>query len=177
MTSSNFFQHFVCAKCEKPFLGHRHYERKGLAYCETHYNQVFIVLIGYYRYLDEFELNILATRKSLGKCTLDYRDFFLTYLGNNFRLTERFWNKNFFKRFWNFKKRVWKNICTFSSFTCVSFCESIHLINFHIFICKCVYLYICTYFFWSIWWYISSSWSFAPKYFNLYFPRLWSSFA
>ena len=35
-----FFQHFVCAKCEKPFLGHRHYERKGLAYCETHYNQV-----------------------------------------------------------------------------------------------------------------------------------------
>lgn len=90
MTSSNFFQHFVCAKCEKPFLGHRHYERKGLAYCETHYNQVFIVLIGYYRYLDEFELNILAMRKSLGKCTLDYRDLFLTYLGNNFRLTERF---------------------------------------------------------------------------------------
>lgn len=34
-------QHFVCAKCEKPFLGHRHYERKGLAYCETHYNQVW----------------------------------------------------------------------------------------------------------------------------------------
>ncbi|XP_023573141.1 LIM and senescent cell antigen-like-containing domain protein 1 [Octodon degus] len=33
-------EHFVCAKCEKPFLGHRHYERKGLAYCETHYNQV-----------------------------------------------------------------------------------------------------------------------------------------
>lgn len=30
----------MCAKCEKPFLGHRHYERKGLAYCETHYNQV-----------------------------------------------------------------------------------------------------------------------------------------
>ncbi|NXT96869.1 LIMS2 protein, partial [Buphagus erythrorhynchus] len=34
-------QHFVCAKCEKPFLGHRHYEKKGLAYCETHYNQLF----------------------------------------------------------------------------------------------------------------------------------------
>ncbi|ELW62207.1 LIM and senescent cell antigen-like-containing domain protein 2 [Tupaia chinensis] len=33
--------HFVCAKCEKPFLGHRHYEKKGLAYCETHYNQLF----------------------------------------------------------------------------------------------------------------------------------------
>uniref|UniRef100_A0A8I3PEM8 LIM zinc finger domain containing 2 n=1 Tax=Canis lupus familiaris TaxID=9615 RepID=A0A8I3PEM8_CANLF len=32
-------EHFVCAKCEKPFLGHRHYEKKGLAYCETHYNQ------------------------------------------------------------------------------------------------------------------------------------------
>ncbi|XP_015422969.1 PREDICTED: LIM and senescent cell antigen-like-containing domain protein 2 [Myotis davidii] len=34
-------QHFVCAKCEKPFRGHRHYERKGLAYCETHYSQLF----------------------------------------------------------------------------------------------------------------------------------------
>jgi len=31
----------VCAKCEKPFLGHRHYEKKGLAYCETHYHQLF----------------------------------------------------------------------------------------------------------------------------------------
>lgn len=38
-----FFQHFVCAKCEKPFLGHRHYEKKGLAYCETHYHQVCVV--------------------------------------------------------------------------------------------------------------------------------------
>uniref|UniRef100_A0A8C7C2M6 LIM domain-containing protein n=1 Tax=Oncorhynchus kisutch TaxID=8019 RepID=A0A8C7C2M6_ONCKI len=37
-------EHFVCAKCEKPFLGHRHYERKGLAYCETHYNQCVFVL-------------------------------------------------------------------------------------------------------------------------------------
>uniref|UniRef100_UPI00358EFBAB LIM and senescent cell antigen-like-containing domain protein 1 isoform X2 n=1 Tax=Myxine glutinosa TaxID=7769 RepID=UPI00358EFBAB len=34
-------EHFVCAKCEKPFLGHRHYERKGLAYCEIHYNQLY----------------------------------------------------------------------------------------------------------------------------------------
>uniref|UniRef100_A0AAR2IS75 LIM domain-containing protein n=1 Tax=Pygocentrus nattereri TaxID=42514 RepID=A0AAR2IS75_PYGNA len=34
-------EHFVCARCEKPFLGHRHYERKGQAYCETHYNQLF----------------------------------------------------------------------------------------------------------------------------------------
>ena len=42
---SNFFslfQHFVCSKCEKPFLGHRHYEKKGLAYCETHYHQVLL---------------------------------------------------------------------------------------------------------------------------------------
>lgn len=39
-------QHFVCAKCEKPFLGHRHYERKGLAYCETHYNQVTLNSVG-----------------------------------------------------------------------------------------------------------------------------------
>ncbi|GBM02021.1 LIM and senescent cell antigen-like-containing domain protein 1 [Araneus ventricosus] len=34
-------EHFVCAKCEKPFLGHRHYEKKGLAYCEIHYHQLF----------------------------------------------------------------------------------------------------------------------------------------
>ena len=24
-------EHFVCAKCEKPFLGHRHYEKKVLS--------------------------------------------------------------------------------------------------------------------------------------------------
>ncbi|XP_076046413.1 LIM zinc finger domain containing stck isoform X2 [Oratosquilla oratoria] len=34
-------EHFVCAKCEKPFMGHRHYEKKGLAYCETHYHELF----------------------------------------------------------------------------------------------------------------------------------------
>lgn len=33
--------HFVCARCERPFLGKRHYERKGLAYCEQHYYQMF----------------------------------------------------------------------------------------------------------------------------------------
>ncbi|XP_048745158.1 LIM and senescent cell antigen-like-containing domain protein 1 isoform X1 [Ostrea edulis] len=34
-------EHFVCAKCERPFYGTRHYEKKGLAYCETHYHQLF----------------------------------------------------------------------------------------------------------------------------------------
>ncbi|CAG0894766.1 unnamed protein product [Darwinula stevensoni] len=34
-------EHFVCARCEKPFLGNRFYERKGLAYCKTHYHQLF----------------------------------------------------------------------------------------------------------------------------------------
>jgi len=34
-------EHFVCAKCEKPFLGTRHYEKRGFAYCETHYHQLF----------------------------------------------------------------------------------------------------------------------------------------
>lgn len=34
-------EHFVCSKCEKPFMGNRHYERKGLAYCETHYHELF----------------------------------------------------------------------------------------------------------------------------------------
>jgi len=34
-------EHFVCAQCEKPFLGQKHYERNGLAYCEVHFNQLF----------------------------------------------------------------------------------------------------------------------------------------
>lgn len=41
LTCRFYLQHFVCAKCEKPFLGHRHYEKRGLAYCETHYHQLF----------------------------------------------------------------------------------------------------------------------------------------
>uniref|UniRef100_A0A914RR62 LIM zinc-binding domain-containing protein n=1 Tax=Parascaris equorum TaxID=6256 RepID=A0A914RR62_PAREQ len=35
------WHHFVCAVCEKPFLGHRHYEKKGLAYCELHYHKLY----------------------------------------------------------------------------------------------------------------------------------------
>ena len=48
-------EHFVCAKCEKPFLGNRHYERKGLAYCETHYHQLFGKFI-YFHILGNFGL-------------------------------------------------------------------------------------------------------------------------
>lgn len=33
--------HFVCAHCEKPFLGKRHYEWKGSAYCERDFLQLF----------------------------------------------------------------------------------------------------------------------------------------
>lgn len=33
--------HFVCASCERPFLGKRHHEMKGLAYCEQHFYQLF----------------------------------------------------------------------------------------------------------------------------------------
>ena len=33
--------HFSCAKCEKPFLGGRYFEKAGLAYCETHFLQLF----------------------------------------------------------------------------------------------------------------------------------------
>jgi hypothetical protein len=33
-------EHFVCAHCERPFDGRRHYEKKGLAYCEEHFNMV-----------------------------------------------------------------------------------------------------------------------------------------
>ena len=34
-------EHFVCGSCEKAFDGRRHYEKKGLAYCETHYTELF----------------------------------------------------------------------------------------------------------------------------------------
>jgi len=34
-------EHFVCIKCEKPFFGNRHYEKKGQAYCEVHYHELF----------------------------------------------------------------------------------------------------------------------------------------
>lgn len=34
-------EHFVCAQCEKIFDGRRHFERKGLAYCETDYSELF----------------------------------------------------------------------------------------------------------------------------------------
>ena len=30
----------MCAQCEKIFDGRRHFERKGLAYCETDYSEV-----------------------------------------------------------------------------------------------------------------------------------------
>ena len=33
--------HFSCAKCEKPFLGGRYFEKAGLAYCEAHFLQLF----------------------------------------------------------------------------------------------------------------------------------------
>ena len=39
--SSRHVEHFSCAKCEKPFLGGRYFEKAGLAYCETHFLQLF----------------------------------------------------------------------------------------------------------------------------------------
>ena len=33
-------QHFVCAHCEKAFEGRRHFEKKGMAYCERDYKFV-----------------------------------------------------------------------------------------------------------------------------------------
>lgn len=32
------FQHFCCARCAQPFLGSKHFEHKGAAYCETDYH-------------------------------------------------------------------------------------------------------------------------------------------
>jgi len=34
-------EHFACAQCEVPFNGSRHFEKRGLAYCEAHFNQLF----------------------------------------------------------------------------------------------------------------------------------------
>ncbi len=36
----SLLQHFVCAHCEKAFEGRRHFEKKGLAYCERDYKFV-----------------------------------------------------------------------------------------------------------------------------------------
>jgi len=33
-------EHFVCAKCEKPFFGGNFYEYSGKPYCEPHYNEI-----------------------------------------------------------------------------------------------------------------------------------------
>lgn len=33
--------HFMCAKCEKPFYGSKHYEKKERAYCESCYKKTF----------------------------------------------------------------------------------------------------------------------------------------
>ena len=33
--------HFTCAQCEIPFNGSKHFEKRGLAYCEIHYNSLF----------------------------------------------------------------------------------------------------------------------------------------
>ena len=35
------FQHFCCARCSQPFRGSKHFEDKGLAYCETDYHFLF----------------------------------------------------------------------------------------------------------------------------------------
>lgn len=34
-------EHFACASCDRPFHGKRHFEVKGLAYCEEHYYDLF----------------------------------------------------------------------------------------------------------------------------------------
>ncbi|CAF0739231.1 unnamed protein product [Didymodactylos carnosus] len=34
-------EHFACGRCEKPFLGSKHYEKNGIAYCETDYHHLF----------------------------------------------------------------------------------------------------------------------------------------
>ncbi len=35
------FKHFCCARCGQPFLGSKHFENKGLAYCEMDYHFLF----------------------------------------------------------------------------------------------------------------------------------------
>ena len=39
-TSSPSLQHFVCAYCEEAFEGRKHFEKKGLAYCERDFKNV-----------------------------------------------------------------------------------------------------------------------------------------
>lgn len=75
-------QHFVCASCEKPFLGKRHYEVKGLAYCEQHYYQLFghqchtcekviegdiVSALGKFYCVRHFNCNFCGTEFTVGK--------------------------------------------------------------------------------------------------------------
>ncbi|EDV28879.1 LIM and senescent cell antigen-like-containing domain protein 1 [Trichoplax sp. H2] len=55
--------HFACAKCEKPFHGRPHYEHNGLAYCETHYNQLFGEICFYCNQAIKSDKMIRAFRK------------------------------------------------------------------------------------------------------------------
>ena len=38
---SFYSQHFCCARCAQPFYGTKHFENKGLAYCESDYHFLF----------------------------------------------------------------------------------------------------------------------------------------
>ena len=53
-----------CTKCEKPFLGNRHYERKGLAYCATHYHQV-----KYLQIRSSICINIYKNKETIPQCS------------------------------------------------------------------------------------------------------------
>ena len=65
-------EHFACAKCEKPFLGNRHYERKGLAYCATHYHQV---RLGPYGLNLDLQACLTSGFVALSQCAPRYRDY------------------------------------------------------------------------------------------------------
>ena len=41
-------EHFVCAKCEKPFLGHRHYEKKVALQVSYQLTSNYIYLCAFY---------------------------------------------------------------------------------------------------------------------------------
>ena len=65
----------MCAKCEKPFLGHRHYEKKGLAYCRTDYHMLFGNICFVCNYVVEDEGKARQDRAAV--TTLIYRGIFV----------------------------------------------------------------------------------------------------
>ncbi|KAI6660907.1 LIM and senescent cell antigen-like-containing domain protein 1 [Oopsacas minuta] len=77
-------EHFVCAYCEKPFEGQKHYEKKGLAYCEPHYNQLYGEICFYCNnHVIKDVVNVLCKSWCVGHFRCTACDVLLALKGNS----------------------------------------------------------------------------------------------